>query len=129
MCGLPGLRLWEGVCKAPGAAGPLLKALAWASTTSVQCAVNLAPEEGRPAVLQVCQGGNLWCQGGLGTKPATELGGRASGYSLRQQERRGQERIKPSAGGRTAAGGPAPGTVLSDLFLRRGRGGAGGSGA
>lgn len=47
VCGLPGLRLWEGVCKAPGALGPLLKALAWASTTSLQCAVNLAPEEGR----------------------------------------------------------------------------------
>ena len=28
MCGLPGLQLWEGVCEAPGAAGPLLKALA-----------------------------------------------------------------------------------------------------
>lgn len=75
MCGLPGLRLWEGVCEAPGAAGPLLKALARAPTTSLQCAVDLAPEEGRPAVLLVCQGGTLWCQGGPGTKPATEPGG------------------------------------------------------
>ena len=74
MCGLPGLRLWEGVCEAPGAAGLLLKALA-GPTTSLHCAVDLAPEEGRPAVLLVCQGGNLWCQGGPGTKPAAERGG------------------------------------------------------
>lgn len=83
----------------------------------------LGPGGGQAAVLSVCQGGNLWCQGGLGTKPATELGGRVSGYSLRQQERRGQERIKPSAGGGMAAGGPAPGPSSQTYSCGGGRGG------